>query len=102
MSNASLWMAIASIITAAISAFAVIRGQKSASKADERNYRNVEVRTIFDGYSQIIEDLRGEVERLQDTIEKLQAEQEECERRNDLLHKEIEELRARLVCLENK
>lgn len=102
MSNASVWMAVASIITAAISAFAVIRGQKSVSKAEERNYRNVEVKTIFDGYSQIIEDLRGEVERLQDTIEKLQAEQEECERRNDMLHKEIEELRARLVCLENK
>lgn len=56
--------------------------------------------TILGGYSQIVEDLRGEVERLNLVIVELRKEQEECERRNDEMAKVVNELRQRVSFLE--
>lgn len=57
---------------------------------------------IFGGYSQIVEDLQNEVERLKETIEDLRSEQEACEARNVILHNELLELRARILQIENR
>lgn len=57
---------------------------------------------IFGGYSQIVEDLQNEVERLKETIEALRTEQEACEARNVTLHNELIELRARIALIESR
>ena len=61
-----------------------------------------QVETIFGGYSQIVEDLQNEVERLKVTIEDLRSEQEACEARNVMLHEELIELRSRIMQIENR
>ena len=43
------------------------------------------VKTIFDGYGSIVDDLRAEVIRLKEVIEGLQLEQDECLKKNDSL-----------------
>jgi len=106
-SDTGLYVAIASMISAALSAFVVYRGQKMSERNKARHTNTVEVQTIFDGYSQIVEELRLEVDRLNGTIHILQQEQlllqEEqiaCEKRNDELIAQMEELKARLSQLE--
>lgn len=105
--DTGLYIAAASVISAAISAFVVHRGQKMAEQHKNRNANSAEIQTIFGGYSQIVEELRLEVDRLNGTIFIMQQEQlilqEEqiaCDKRNDELIAQIEELKARLSQLE--
>jgi hypothetical protein len=100
MSNAPLYVAISSVFAAMISAFVVVRGQKQDFKHMTRSHSNAEVQTIFDGYGQIVEELRIEVERLMTTIAILQEEQVACDERNNTLMEEVAELRERLSQLE--
>ena len=102
MNNPSLYVAISSIAVALISSYAVIRGQRQQAKSESRAHTNAEVQTIFDGYGQIVEELRIEVERLMTTIAILQEEQAACEERNNALIQEVEELKERLFQLECK
>jgi predicted nuclease with TOPRIM domain len=102
MNDASVYLAISSIVAAMISAFVVVRGQKTSASVDERRHTNAEVQTIFDGYGQIVEELRIEVERLMTTIAILQEEQAACDERNNALIEEVEELKARLSQLESR
>ena len=102
MNNASLYMAISCLFAAIVSAFVVIRGQKETRVSSDRGHSNEEVRTIFDGYSQIVDELRIEVERLMLTIALLQEEQAVCEERNNELLREVGELKSRLSQLEGR
>lgn len=102
MNNASLYVSLSSIIVALISSYAVIRGQRQQDKNESRAQGNAEVKTIFDGYGQIVEELRIEVERLMTTIAILQEEQAACEERNNSLIEEVEGLKNRLFQLECK
>lgn len=102
MNDTSLYMSVASVLTAIVSASVVIRGQRANTQTEIRKYDNIELQTIFDGYGQIIDELRSEVERLMFTIALLQEEQVECEKRNDSLREEIQELKNRLMYLEGK
>jgi hypothetical protein len=102
MTDASIYLAISSLLAALISAFVVVRGQKTSASVDARRHTNAEVQTIFDGYGQIVEELRIEVERLMTTIVILQEEQAACDERNNALIDEVEELKARLSQLESK
>lgn len=102
MDHPSLYIAISSVLVALVSTFAVIRGQRQQSKSEERAHSNAEVQTIFDGYGQIVEELRIEVERLMTTIAVLQEEQAACEERNNNLIEEVEQLKKRLFQLESK
>lgn len=102
MNDASLYVAVSSIVVALISSYAVIHGQRQQDKKDARAQGNAEVKTIFDGYGQIVEELRIEVERLMTTIAILQEEQAACEERNNALIDEVEELKERLFQLERK
>lgn len=67
-----------------------------------KSANNEQVEMIFGGYSQIVEDLQNEVERLKETIENLRSEQEACEARNVVLHNEIIDLRSRIAMIENR
>lgn len=102
MDNASLYLALSSVIAAMISAFVVIRGQRQDNQVSVRQTSNAEVQTIFDGYGQIVEELRLEVQRLMTTIAILQEEQAACDERNNDLTKEVEGLKSRLYQLESK
>ncbi len=102
MDYPSLYVAISSVLVALISALVMIRAQRNQSKNEYRSHTNAEVQTIFDGYGQIVEELRIEVERLMTTIAILQEEQEACEERNNALIEEVEELKKRLFQLERK
>ena len=102
MGNPSLYVAISSVLVALISGLVVIRGQRQQSRSESRAHSNAEVQTIFDGYGQIVEELRIEVQRLMTTIAVLQEEQAACEERNNALIEEVEELKQRLFQLECK
>jgi len=102
MNNASVYVAISSIVVAVISSYAVVRGQRQQDRKDFRVQGNAEVKTIFDGYGRIVEELRLEVERLMSYITILQEEQIACDERNTALIEEVEELKQRLFLLERK
>jgi len=102
MSDTSLYFAASSVIAALISAFVLLKGQKYSSSSSQREQSNNEVRTIFDGYGQIVEELRIEVERLMTTIAILQEEQAACEQRNNELIEEVRDLKARFTQLESR
>jgi predicted nuclease with TOPRIM domain len=89
-----------SLATAAISSFVVLRGQKLSAKVDFKGVENEQVKTIFDGYGSIVDDLRNEVMRLKDVIEGLQLEQDECLKKNNELLAEVELLKQRIDYLE--
>lgn len=100
MSTGSIIAAVASVIAAFISGAVVMRGQRLEHYVKSRSQGNEEVRTIFDGYGQIVEELRLEVDRLNLVILSLQEEQAACEQRNNELISEVEDLKARIACLE--
>lgn len=85
-----------------VSSFLVLRGQKMSASIQARSANTQQVEMIFGGYSQIVEDLQNEVERLRETIETLRAEQEACEARNVTLHSEIIDLRKRISLIESR
>jgi FtsZ-binding cell division protein ZapB len=89
-----------SIATAIISAVVVVRGQKMSTHVSMRDVENDRVKTIFDGYGSIVDDLRAEVARLKEVIEGLQLEQDECLKQNNSLLAEVELLKQRLNHLE--
>lgn len=91
---------LGSIATAAISSIVVLRGQKLSAKVNFKGVENEQVKTIFQGYESIVDDLRAEVMRLKDVIEGLQLEQDECLRQNYALLAEVELLKQRIHHLE--
>lgn len=89
-----------SLIVAILSVWHKLR-HSSNTKADNiAKNKNKHTETILGGYSKIVEDLRGEVERLNEVIADMRKEQEECDRRNDEMAKVVEELRRRVAHLE--
>jgi predicted nuclease with TOPRIM domain len=96
----NLIVVLGSIATAIISAVVVIRGQKVSANVDLKGVQNEQVKTIFDGYGSIVDDLRAEVIRLKEVIEGLQLEQDECLKKNDALLAEVESLKQRIHHLE--
>jgi predicted RNase H-like nuclease (RuvC/YqgF family) len=100
-------IAAATIVTGALSWAAARYAQKVQSKhrvvdlAIERNRQDDEhTQTLLEGYSNMVDDLREEVKRLNVTITELRREQEECEKRNDALASVVLDLQRRLVNLE--
>lgn len=100
MDYTNVYIAAASVVTAFISGAVIMRGQKLSNRSQDRLQSNEEVKTIFDGYGQIVEELRIEVQRLMLVIAILQEDQVACEQRNDELLEEIEQLKLRLNQLE--
>jgi len=96
----NLIVVIGSVATAVISAVVVMRGQRVSASVDMKGVENEQVKTIFDGYGSIVDDLRGEVIRLKEVIEGLQLEQDECLKKNDALLAEVELLKQRIHHLE--
>lgn len=104
----SIAVAAATVITGIFSWMAARHAQKtqtSAHKDDHELNRAKRVdeatATLLDGYKDMVEDLRKEVERLNRVIGDLRLEQEECERRNDEMESLIHDLQRRLVALED-
>ena len=93
---------VASFITGTVSSYFVFRGQKVQARAQNKTAAAQQVEVIFGGYSQIVQDLQEELERLKSLVEELRAEQDICEARNLALENEITELRSRISNLEKK
>lgn len=105
----NLFIAGATIVTGVLSWLAARHAQKNqtitSSKAHEIDRTRVSdehTKTIMDGYSKMVDNLREEVGRLNQTIESLRKEQEECERRNDEMASLILDLQRRLAHLEGE
>lgn len=105
----NLLIAAATIIAAALSVWVSRRAQKvqtSTHAVDHELDRAKRVdqatSTLLEGYKDMVDDLRDEVIRLNDIIDDLRREQEECERRNDEMESLIFDLQRRLVYLEGK
>jgi len=84
------------------SSYLISRGQKASTSIQAKSANTEQVEMIFDGYSQIVEDLQKEVERLKITIDDLRNEQEACEARNVAMHHELIDLRTRILLIESR
>lgn len=84
------------------SSYFMFRGQKVNAVAQNKTAAAQQVEVIFGGYSQIVQDLQEELDRLKTTIEELRSEQEACEARNIALENEITDLRSRISNLEKR
>lgn len=103
----NLFIAAATVITGVLSWLAARYAQKSqtidASASREIDRTRVDdehTKTILDGYSDMVDNLREEVTRLNQVIETLRKEQEECERRNDEMASLMLDMQRRLANLE--
>lgn len=95
-----LIIAIGSVLTGGMSLWMALKKTSTQKTMNDQNVRQEHTETILDGYSKIVEDLRGEVDRLNEIITDLRKEQEECERRNEELAKVVNELKQRVAFLE--
>lgn len=100
-------IACATIVTGILSWWAARYTKNQESKhqqvdlAIERDRQGDEhTQTLLLGYSNIVDDLREEVRRLNTVINDLRLEQEECEKRNDALESIVLDLQRRLSNLE--
>ena len=100
-------IACATIVTGILSWWAARYTKNQESKhqqvdlAIERDRQGDEhTQTLLLGYSNIVDDLREEVRRLNTVINDLRLEQEECEKRNDALESVVLDLQRRLSNLE--
>ena len=100
-------VAFATLITGVLSWWAAQYAQKRQAMRDTGDLEVERTRTdndhtqiVLEGYSQIVDDLREEIKRLNDKIVDLRTEQEECERRNDALESIVLDLQRRLANLE--
>ena len=98
----SFWVVISGLVGALANSLVRFVKDKRKFSIDNRIQNNADVKTILDGYAKIVEELRIEVERLILIIQSTQDEQEICEQKNEMLHKEIELLNARICSLEAK
>jgi chromosome segregation ATPase len=103
----NVFIATATIITGLLSWAAARYAQKNQSvhhkasqEIDRARLDDAHAKTIFEGYSGIVDDLREEVARLNTTIDQLRTDQEECEKRNDALESIVLDLQRRLANLE--
>lgn len=97
----------ASVVTGLLSWWAARYAQNRQAIRDTGDLEVERTRTdnehtqiVLGGYSQIVDDLREEIRRLNDKISDLRKEQEECERRNDALESVVLDLQRRLANLE--
>jgi peptidoglycan hydrolase CwlO-like protein len=100
--STQLVIAVATIIAACISATVAISNQNKSSKQVQETIRIDHDEALLGAYSQMVEDLKGEVERLKDIIVVLRKEQEDCDKRNKALERQVHSLNARISQLEQK
>jgi len=100
-------VALATLVTGILSWWAAQYAQKRQARRDtgdlevERSRTdNEHTQIVLGGYSRIVDDLREEINRLNEKITELRKEQEECERRNDALESVVFDLQRRLANLE--
>ena len=95
-----LIVSVTTLVAALIPASVLIRKHKSEDRAVAINAANEQVSSIFTVYGEIVNNLRGEVDRLKSELAEVRAEQQVCEERNVQLEALVSELVARVQCLE--
>ena len=95
-------IAVATIIAACISAAVALSNQNKTAKQVHESNRLDHDEALLAAYSQMVDDLKGEVDRLKDVIDGLRVEQEDCDRRNKELGEKVKNLSFRLSQLEGK
>lgn len=89
------------VVTGGMSLWVAMRKSALHRKSTSEHNRTEHTETLLGGYTQIVEDLRGEIDRLNNVIIDLRKEQEECERRNEEMAKVVNELKLRVGFLES-
>ena len=100
--STAIFVSVSTLLTGAISALVAYLGQSKTSNVTQEGNRLDHNEALLEGYSQMVDDLRGEVARLKDTIAEMRIEQEECDRRNKELLKEVVQLKLRIGQLEKR
>jgi len=100
--STAIFVSISTLLTGAISALVAYLGQSKTTIVAREGNRLDHDEALLEGYSQMVDDLRGEVARLKETITELREEQEECDRRNRQLIEEVGKLKLRIVELEKR
>ena len=100
--STAIFVSISTLLTGAISALVAYLGQSRSTEIVKEENRLDHNEALLEGYSQMVDDLRGEVLRLKEIITELREEQEECDRRNRELITEVGKLKLRIVELEKR
>jgi chromosome segregation ATPase len=100
--STAIFVSISTVLTGAISALVAYLGQSRSAEVAKEEHRLDHNEALLEGYSQMVDDLRGEVSRLKDIINEMRIEQDECDRRNRELLKEVVQLKLRIGQLEKR
>ena len=87
--------AIAGLLTAAVTAWFAFRASNGSTRVQE-------IKTVMDAYTDLVENLRGEVDRLRDQIAEMTLEMTRCEQRNLRMAEELDTLKRQFAQLERK
>ena len=100
--STAIFVSISTVLTGAISALVAYLGQSRSAVVTQEGNRLDHTEALLEGYSQMVDDLRGEVSRLKDIINEMRIEQDECDRKNRELLKEVVQLKLRIGQLEKR
>jgi peptidoglycan hydrolase CwlO-like protein len=100
--STAIFVSISTVLTGAISALVAYLGQSRSAVVTQEGNRLDHNEALLEGYSQMVDDLRGEVSRLKDIINEMRIEQDECDRKNRELLKEVVQLKLRIGQLEKR
>jgi peptidoglycan hydrolase CwlO-like protein len=89
-------------ITGAASAIGVLGAAWFAFRGKRGETKVSEIAQIMEGYRDIVATLQAEIKRLEERIETLVAEQEECDRRNTAMQAQIEHLKNEIALWSGK
>ena len=95
MNATAIISAVAGLLTAAITAWFAFRATHGSTRVQE-------IQTVMDGYTDLVENLRMEVDRLREQIAEMNLEMTRCEQRNLKMAEELATLKKQFAQLERK
>ena len=90
---------ITAIVSGAFSLLGIIVAGYFAMRGKKGENKISEVAQILEGYRDIVHTLQSEIKRLEERIESMTVEMEECEKRNVCMESEIDKLRQEIAQL---
>lgn len=95
MNTTALISGLAGLLTAAVTAWFAFRASNGTTRVQE-------IQTVMDAYTDLVENLRSEVDRLRDQIAVMYLDMTRCEQRNMKMAEELATLKKQFAQLERK
>ena len=95
-------VSISTLLTGLVSAMIAYRAQSKQTEVQSKDIDFDHNESLLQGYSGMVDNLRSELERLNRVIDEMREDQEACDKRNQELTQEVNELRIRVSELEKQ